>query len=688
MRNIFLAISCIVLFTISASSQIIMGGGEANPNLISNKESIENWKKLRFGMFIHWGPVTLRGEEIGWSRGDQIPVAEYDNLYKEFNPVLFDAKKWVETAKNAGMKYIVVVTKHHDGFCLWNTKFTDYNIMNSPIKRDLLKELQQECEKQGIMFCTYYSIVDWHNPDYTTRHNDPRPVDSTTMDKYYQYMKDQLKELVVDYKTNSIWFDGYWEKSWTHQYGMDLYKYLRGLNDKVLVNDRIDKNAGSINPNKSSLAFIPNTQINKYAGDYNTPEQFVGGFNTSIPWESCITICEQWAWKPNDIMKSTKECIQTFIKTIGGDGNLLFNVGPMLDGRMEQRQIDRLNEMGKWIKENSEAIYETQGGPIKPISWGVTTNRITPEGARIYLHVMNYPADRKLFVPNILNEPIRAYSISDKNKTPLEIKKNGYVIEVTLPKTMPDSINSIFVLDVKGKIQLIETPEFNVVPLDYKAEISLKSDLGKDISIHYTIDGQSPTIKSVEFSKSLKIEAPLNFKAAVFYNKQLVNDMINIPLCKSFAKKVSLVNAPSEKFKSIGEQALTDGKLGSLSARDGRWLAFEGNDMNAVIDLGKVSSINKISLNYLIRVGNLIFDPTKITFEVSADGVNYVNAGEITNDISNWNLPDKIMTVTKDIKQTDARYVRVIAKNRGVCPADNSSAGSKAWIFIDEINIE
>ncbi|NOZ63215.1 MAG: alpha-L-fucosidase, partial [Calditrichaeota bacterium] len=164
----------LLLFFLAAvvRAQSIGGGGEANPDLKTNLESLQNWQTMRFGMFIHWGPVTLRGTEIGWSRGREVPVKEYDNLYREFNPVLFDAKEWVAAAKAAGMKYLIITAKHHDGFCLWDSKYTDYDIMSTPFKRDVVKELAEECKRQGILFGTYYSIIDWHHPDYPIRHGD------------------------------------------------------------------------------------------------------------------------------------------------------------------------------------------------------------------------------------------------------------------------------------------------------------------------------------------------------------------------------------------------------------------------------------------------------------------------------------------------------------------------------------
>ncbi|HVN79022.1 MAG TPA: alpha-L-fucosidase, partial [Terriglobia bacterium] len=323
------------------------------------------WREARFGMFIHWGPVSLKGTEIGWSRGDQVPVEEYDALYRKFNPTRFEAEVWVRTAKEAGMKYIVLTSKHHDGFCLWDSKYTDYNIMNTPFHRDVVKELAAACRHNDIVFCLYHSICDWRHPDYPLgspggKTEKPAP----NMDRYNQYLKNQLAELTRNYGPLGIlWFDGEWETPWTEARGQDLYRYCRSLQDSILINNRVSK---------ARKDMEGTSRAGQFAGDYDTPEQQIGSFQNGRPWESCITLCEQWAWKPNDKMKSLKECLQTLITCAGGDGNLLLNVGPMPTGEIEPRQVERLNEIGQWISQYGQSIYGTRGGPFKPGAWGAS----------------------------------------------------------------------------------------------------------------------------------------------------------------------------------------------------------------------------------------------------------------------------------------------------------------------------
>lgn len=372
------AILAAFLFTISlACPQNLKGGGEAYPNLRTNQKALEEWRALRFGMFIHWGPVSIKGTEIGWSRGKEVSFEEYDELYKRFNPVHFDAAEWVRSAKNAGMKYLVLVTKHHDGFSLWKSQATDYDIAATPFGRDIVWELADECASQGLLFGTYYSILDWHHPLYPIKFTGGvRKEGAADMERYIRFMKAQLRELIENCGTRILWFDGEWEDPWTHRMGMDLYAWIREQDDSLLINNRIDKGRDGMEGKSLS---------DRFAGDFETPEQQIGAYNPDTPWETNMTICRQWAWKPADDLKSLDECIRTLVRTAGGDGNLLLNVGPMPDGRIEPRQVERLREIGEWCGRYGETIYGTRGGPVPPGKWGVTTHK----GNRVFVHILD-----------------------------------------------------------------------------------------------------------------------------------------------------------------------------------------------------------------------------------------------------------------------------------------------------------
>jgi alpha-L-fucosidase len=358
-------IVCTVIACLTAVPAIVLAADQpvsSEEFLKASPADIQWFRDAKFGLFIHWGPVSLKGTEIGWSRGGErrgtggkgeIPVEEYDNLYKEFNPTKFNAKEWVDIAKSAGMKYLVFTTKHHDGFSMFDSALTDYKITNSPFKRDVTAELAHACHEAGIRLGFYYSPPDWHHPDYRTENHA----------RYIEYLHGQIRELCTKYGTVDIlWFDGLGgsAKDWDSE---RLFKMIRELQPHIIINNR---------------AGLP--------GDFDTPEQKIGTFQTDRAWESCITLCQQWAWKPNDQMKSLKECVQTLVRCAGGDGNLLLNVGPMPTGEIEPRQVARLKEIGDWLRKYGESIYGTRGGPYKPGEVGVSTHKANT----IHLHLLDW----------------------------------------------------------------------------------------------------------------------------------------------------------------------------------------------------------------------------------------------------------------------------------------------------------
>jgi len=421
--------SIILLIIISTTN--LQGQIEPNPRL-------QWWQEARYGMFIHWGPVSLKGTEIGWSRGNEVPIEEYDQLYKSFNPTEFSAEEWVQIAKDAGMKYMVLTAKHHDGFCLWDTKTTDYNIMNTPFGRDVVKELAEECRKQDIVFCTYFSILDWYHPDYNIGvrggpgYQLPKG-EKPDMDRFVTYLKAQLKELVENYGPLGIlWFDGEWEEPWTHEMGLNLYNYVRSLQGDIIINNRVDKG-------RKGMEGITLTDKN-YAGDYDTPEQEVGKFQTDRPWETCMTIARQWAWKPDDKLKSLDDCLEILVETIGGDGNLLLNVGPMADGKIEEKQAERLKQIGDWLDKNGESIYKTRGGPYEPAKWGVSTSREN----KIYLHVLN-PKKKKLKISKPEGDIERCYFLQGGK---INYKVTKKKVKIDLSEIDVSSFDNILVIEM------------------------------------------------------------------------------------------------------------------------------------------------------------------------------------------------------------------------------------------------
>lgn len=386
-----------------------------------NPESVKAFQRDRFGMFIHWGPVSLKGVEIGWSRGcdrfDRKTVGcantqEYDNLYKNFNPVKFDAEQWVQIALDAGMKYMVFTTKHHDGFCMFDTGEHDFKITSeaSPFGRDIVDELSKACQKKGLKFAPYYSIADWW---YVDQYED--------YEKSYQhYIHNQIFELCSKYgQIQALWFDA--GPNCPPIDTVKLFKMIRTLQPDALINDR--------------TLVLP--------GDYDTPEQKIGRFQTNRPWESCMTLGDGWAWNPNDRIKSLKECIYILVHTFAGGGNLLLNVGPMPDGRIEPRQVERLREIGQWLRQYGHTVLECQAGPFKSNPWCASAYKDNI----IYLHLTRIRGGLPIVLPG-LPLKIRHCTLLTGEKIRFEQSDKSVILQIEASEF--DPIDTIVKMELNG----------------------------------------------------------------------------------------------------------------------------------------------------------------------------------------------------------------------------------------------
>ena len=413
------------------------------------------WREARFGLFIHWGIYAVPGGD--WkgkttpSVGEwimhhmQILVEEYEPLAQQFNPVKFDAKQWVKIAKNAGMKYIVITSKHHDGFALFDSAVSDYDIMTTPWKRDPLKELAEACAEEGVRLCFYHSILDWHHPDYLPRQAwDKRPVEGAEFGRYVAYMKAQLRELLTNYgPIGVLWFDGEWEETWTHERGVDLYHYVRELQPQIIINNRVDKGRkGMEGLDKPGGEFV---------GDFGTPEQQVPASGlTGVDWESCMTMNDSWGYKRADEnWKSSKQLIRTLIDIASKGGNFLLNVGPTAEGVLPEASVQRLADIGQWMTVNGESIYGTSASPLPEVAWG----RCTRKEKLLYLHVFEIPSDRRLVLPGLGERITLAHFLADSKRTPLEITATDGVTAIELPAELPvplDEAATVVVVKLAG----------------------------------------------------------------------------------------------------------------------------------------------------------------------------------------------------------------------------------------------
>lgn len=415
------------------------------------------WRDARFGMFIHWGLYAVpageyqgqRSKDIGewimsWAN---IPRSDYEKFAPQFNPVKFDAARVVRIAKDAGMKYIVITSKHHDGFAMYDSAVSDYDIVDStPYKKDPMRALADEARKQGLKFCFYYSIMDWHHPSqyvkaagkHETAGHGKTEMREGQKPIYVAYMKAQLKELITTYDPAVLWFDGEWVDWWTEADGKDLYQYVRGLKPDILINNRVGKG-------RKGMEGL-NKDDRQYSGDFGTPEQQIPASGLpGVDWESCMTMNDTWGFKSyDDHWKPVETLVRNVIDTASKGGNYLLNVGPRAEGEIPQPSVDRLVGIGKWMKVNGDAIYGTTAGPFKTqLPWG----RATAKPGKLYLHVFDWPTGGTLTVPGYTSVGTRAYLMADpKKRLPTKASADGLVID--LPRTAPDPIASVIVLEV------------------------------------------------------------------------------------------------------------------------------------------------------------------------------------------------------------------------------------------------
>ncbi|NLX21844.1 MAG: alpha-L-fucosidase [Phycisphaerae bacterium] len=374
------------------------------------------FQDARFGLFIHWGPISLLGTEISHSRQDprtrrdqaaSVLPEEYDQLYLRFNPTAFDAEEWVRLARSAGARYLVFVAKHHDGFCMHDSQLTEYKITRSPWARDPLAELAQACRTAELPLGIYYSAPDWHHPDFRT----------AQYRRYNRYMRDQLAELLTAYgPVRILWFDV--QEEWPQDYEQHLlYEWIRGLQPAILINDRLS----------------PDT-------DFQVYEQAVGEYENPKPWETCDTLGEQWSFKPDDRIKTSAECIRLLAACAGRGGNLLLNVGPMPTGEIEPRQVVVLEEIGNWLARYGESVYGTSRGPLEPGPWGVSTQA----GDRVYLHMLDWVED-SILLPSPGRSILRHRVLTGGTA---DLRQNEQSLVLSIPAADRHPVDTIIMLEL------------------------------------------------------------------------------------------------------------------------------------------------------------------------------------------------------------------------------------------------
>jgi len=434
------------LFAATFCFLAILSNAQGYTPTAANLQARKWFDSARFGMFIHWGAFSVLGDGEWVMNNRNIRVPEYTMLIDIFNPVAFDAQKWVASAKNAGMQYITLITRHHDGFSDFDTKQSDWKITKTPWGKDAVKLIADECHKQGIKLFVYYSLLDWYRSDYQyetgrTGHGTGRTQKSNWI-SYINFMKAQLTELLTNYgEIGGVWFDGFWDQlpndvdkdqpSKVDWHIQEIYELIHRLQPQCLIG------------NNHHVTPLPGEDFQMFEKDLpgGNSTGFGGASVSTLPLETCETINDSWGFNITDRnYKSTKDLIQLLVKDAGFGANLLLNIGPMPNGEVQPEFNERLAAMGDWLKKNGSTVYGTQGGFQRPAEWGA----ITEKGNKVYLHVFKTNGD-KFFLK--IPYKVKAARLFNGQHLSMQSLADNYIM-IDLKEVRPDPIDTILELDV------------------------------------------------------------------------------------------------------------------------------------------------------------------------------------------------------------------------------------------------
>lgn len=408
-----------------------------------SEEEMQWFRDAKFGMFIHWGLYSLLGKGEWVLLTEKLNVKEYEKLAGDFSALEFNAKEWAHTAKAAGMKYMVLTTRHHDGFCLFDSKASSFNSMNAAAHKDFVREFVEACRNEGLKVGFYYSPLDWRFPGYFF----PEMFWENAMELKKQCWE-QLRELMTDYgKIDMLWFDGEWlalggidwdfSNGWCRKPDWTKGKFLKVnyfWESEKLVNMIRELQPGIMINNRGG-----------WEGDFHVRERRIDGIRTDKPWDSNDCIADSWGYMPDKPVLSLAQLIKNIVAIVTRDGNYLLNVGPMGNGRMDEEQVERLMQLGKWMEKYEESIYNTRGGPVMPGLWGGSVYR----GKKVYLHITSWEKDRLIF-PNPGKRLTAFYPL---NVSSVSVKEKDGSLEVEVPMECRDPYDTIICLEYEDEIR-------------------------------------------------------------------------------------------------------------------------------------------------------------------------------------------------------------------------------------------
>lgn len=438
-KALLLVLTLAFVFLLSLAGNLFSALKTSSSEKTGSPDRLQWFREAKFGLFIHWGVYSMIGREE-WARELlQIPLSEYQKYADNFNPVNYDPKEWVRLAKEAGVKYIVITSKHHDGFCIFDSQYTDYDSMQARIHKDLLGLLVKACQEENMPIGFYYSIMDWHHPDYLPRRSweKDRSAKGADFKRYVQYMKNQLQELVQKYQPAILWFDGEWEHKNEDYDALVVGEMLRQLKPDIIINDRLFNRAPGL-------------------GDFGTPENYVpatGWRNEDGSlrlWEVCMTMnFNGWGYNHYETeFRNATQLIRQLIEIVSKGGNFLLNIGPRPDGTIQPEFVERLKRIGAWLKVNGEAIYGTEPSVFEKLPF---FGRCTVKGNKVFIHVMGWPQDKKIVLPGLKNRVQKVYLLATRENLKYSQERGNTII--TLPAEPLDEDATVITVEVEGKPQ-------------------------------------------------------------------------------------------------------------------------------------------------------------------------------------------------------------------------------------------
>ena len=708
------------------------------------KEFEANWKSLdsrpipswfedaKFGIFIHWGPYSVpawspKGTYSEWyqywlqskslfGNGNFSGAEVFDyqkNTYGEestyydfgemFTADLFNPDEWANLFEKSGAKYIVVTSKHHDGYCLWPSKEANdrgfaWNSVDVGAHRDLLGDLTEAVRKTDVKMGFYYSLYEWYHPLWL---NDR---ESFVVDHFHP----QFKDLVESYQPDLLWGDGEWEmdsKSWKTPKLMQWLYNESSVKNNIVINDRWGQETR-----------------NNYGGYFTT--EYESDVNFDRPWEECRGMGFSFGYNRNEDIQdynSAKTMVLMLCDIVSQGGTLLLDIGPDSRGRIPVIMQERLLQIGDWLNVNGDAIYSSRkwknsvqwsdgdrdckeegksyvGGDyiikqtIDPISPNCAVKEMffTYKNGNLFAIVPKWPEDN-LVVKNLNLKDESRVIFLDSGDT-LSWKNVDGNVEISIPNYNPNSIRNdlAFVFKITDVKAFCTNPTIKSFQDGFCEKVDIELSTGKNAKVFYTIDGSTPTKKSTLYKGIFSVEKSVEIKCVAFENGKNSSDIISENITfHDQVKNIELEFYPSNKFSAKGVISLMDNVEGSLGHNDGNWLGFESVDAEMMIDFGKKRKINKISVGCLESQKSWIFAPKTVEYYTSSDGdVEFTKIGELFFDSDVKSDEIRRVVIEKEFDTKKSRFLKIIVKNIATCPTWHDGAGEKSWLFVDEIVIE